>query len=81
MSKVIEGFNPANREEVAKIIADCENWDGYEGKNIDGEDVLVFVQKGDCMVIKTRHKAKPRFWECVEYDSDGLQVGVMYEAA
>lgn len=77
----IKNFDPSDRNQVKRIIAECDGWDGYEGVNVDGDPVHVFVQKDECMVIKTNHKAKPKWWECVEYDADGYQVGVTYEVA
>ena len=77
----IKGFDPSVRENVINIIADCENWDAYEGINSDGDQVLVFVRKDEFMIVKTRHKSKPKWLECVEYDADGWQVSLTYEYA
>ena len=78
MAKTLKAFNPSNPVEIQKIIADCENWDGYEGKNVDGEHVQLFVTE-DSLEIWTIRKKKPRWFECVEYDEYGYQIGVWYQ--
>lgn len=52
----------------------------YSGANTDGEEVLVLLEQGKGMEIKTRHADKPRWYECVHYDKDGYQEGVTYES-
>ena len=64
----------------AEFIADTPSGI-YPGKNVDGDDIMVFVQRGEGMEIKTRHADKPRFWECVSYDAYGWQESVSYESA
>ena len=49
----------------------------FTGENTDGEEVIVGVVK-DGMIVKTRHKEKPQWYECVSYDKDGRQEGVTY---
>jgi len=63
MKPIDMGFNPNDREAVSCIINNPEDqsFDGYEGTNIDGDKVLVFIQYGECMIIKTRHKSKPNW--------------------
>lgn len=51
----------------------------YDGTNTAGESVLVGVEQGKGMVIKTIHANKPKWYEVVEYDEDGFQCGVSYE--
>lgn len=77
--KSIKDFNPNNPSEVRKIINDCDTWDGYEGVNIDGDSVIMFVSKLSGLVIKTRHSSKPKWWECVGFDVDGYQETLTYE--
>jgi len=79
MSKSIKNFNPGDRNQVRKIIEECDSWDGYHGTNVDGDEVWLFVQKDQGLVIKTKHAAKPKWWECVSYDADGDPEGVTYE--
>lgn len=70
----------SDRNRIANFISNCDSWDGYEGKNVDGERVLVFVNKNEGMVVKTIHHSKPKRYEVVEYDVDGFQVSVSYES-
>jgi hypothetical protein len=74
----IENLNPANPWELRKLMDECDKWDGYSGKNVDGEDVLFFVSK-DGITLKTRHTRKPNWYECVKFDSDGNMTEVTYE--
>ena len=74
-----EELNFADRKTRAKFIAENPN-EGFSGRNDKGELVYVGVGKdGEGMVVKTQHPEKPNWWECVEYDKDGLQVSVSYE--
>jgi len=78
MSK-LPGFDPGDRNQVKKMIDECDKWDGYAGTNVDGEEVMVFVSQGQGMKIMTKHHEKPRWWEVVFYDADGFQEGIAYE--
>ena len=51
----------------------------YTGMNEDGEEVIIFLEQNDGMIIKTRHANKPKYFECIEYDNDGYQLSVAYE--
>jgi hypothetical protein len=51
----------------------------YTGINEDGEDVVVMLDKGRGMDVKTVKKTKPKWYEIIEYDEDGFNVGVRYE--
>lgn len=51
----------------------------YEGTNKDGERVIITLEKGIGMDVKTQKHSKPKWFEVVEYDADGWQVGVTYE--
>ena len=51
----------------------------YTGTNADDEHVEVYVDQGCGMTVKTVHKEKPNWFECVYYDEDGWQEGVSYE--
>ena len=53
----------------------------YTGKNVEGEDVITIVSQKFGMTVKTRHHAKPRWWECVDYDEFGYVECVTYEVA
>jgi hypothetical protein len=71
-------FNFETREGRVEFIHNNES-SLYEGKNIDGEQVIVMLQKGEGMDVKTRHHNKMNWWEIIEYDAEGFQVGVTYE--
>ena len=51
----------------------------FKGHNVDSDPVIVIIDKNNGMIVKTRHSEKPKWWECVEYDSDGWQESVSYE--
>ena len=53
----------------------------YTGVNTAGEKVYVFVDQGEGMDVKTKCHEKEKFMEVVEYDAEGYQVSVSYEAA
>lgn len=53
----------------------------YNGKNVNGEEVWIYLKNGEGMDIKTRHHGKPRWWEVIEYGADGYQVSLSYESA
>lgn len=78
--KAIDQLDFSSREARAKFIHNNESGI-YEGKNVDGEYVMVFLQNSIGMTIKTRHTSKPRWFECVSIDSDGFQESVTYELA
>jgi hypothetical protein len=46
---------------------------------VEDEHVLVFIQKGKGMTVKTRKKTKSNWYECIHYDANGFQEGVSYE--
>ncbi len=52
----------------------------YTGTNVNGEDVVVIVEQGQGMDVKTIRKAKPRWFEVIEYDSEWYQVSIAYES-
>jgi hypothetical protein len=52
----------------------------YSGTNTDGNEVRVLLEQGKGMEVKTRHKEKPRWYECIHYDACGYQEGVTYES-
>lgn len=76
--KAIDQLDFSSREVRAKFIHDNESGI-YEGKNIDGEYVMVFLQNSVGMTIKTCHTDKPHWFECVGIDSEGFQEFVSYE--
>jgi hypothetical protein len=53
----------------------------YDGVNVEGEEVIVALNQGAGMDVKTRKHGKPRWYEVVEYDADGNRVSVSYESA
>lgn len=60
-----------NPEEIKKFILEYES-NIYMGKNIDNQDVIVEVEKGKRMIVKTLNSKN--WWEWVEYDELGLVV-------
>lgn len=68
----------SDRGTIKKFI--CENQSSvYEGTNIEGEEVFILLEQGMGMDVKTIKKEKPRWFQVVEYDSDGYQLSVSYE--
>lgn len=67
-----------DREDIKNFINTQES-NIYTGVNEDSEDVIIVLERGKGMVIKTRHHSKPHWYECVEYDNLGFQVSVSYE--
>lgn len=50
----------------------CGNDSGiYDGTNVDGEKVYIFLEKGKGMTVKTIATGKPKWFQCVDYDGDG----------
>lgn len=62
----------------AKFISEQES-SIYIGHNQDHEQVMIFLEKGVGCIIKTKHRNKPKWWECLEYDKDGYLIGESYE--
>ncbi len=60
-----------NPEEIKNFILKHES-NIYMGKNIDGQDVIVELEKGKSMIVKTLNSKN--WWEWVEYDELGLVV-------
>lgn len=60
-----------NPEEIKKFIADNES-NIYSGKNVEGQDVIVNLEKGKGMIVKTLNNKN--WWEWVEYDESGLRI-------
>ena len=79
MFSKIKELDLRNTALVRDVIKECDSWDGYTGTNEDGEEVWVFIQKNQGMTVKTKHHAKPLWWECAHYSADGLCEGVTYE--
>ena len=53
---------------------------GRFGPLFVGEEVVVVVKQNDYMLIKTVHESKPNWYEVVEYDEEGYQLSISYEA-
>lgn len=66
------------REGRAEFIAKAEVGI-YEGVTPSGLKVRVFLGKTG-MSIYTEQKTKPKWWQVVDYDVDGYQEGIRYEA-
>ena len=65
-------------EDRRKFIQNMES-NLYAGKNGDGDEVQIRLQKGVGMEVWTRRKEKPRWWEVVTFDDQGFQVSETYE--
>jgi len=65
-------LNFDNREELKKFIAEHES-DIYTGKNVDGQEVRVRLQKNEGMLVETLNNKG--WWEWNEYDECGFVVG------
>ena len=77
---ILEKYNGLLESSDRKSFTQNEESNIYTGINENGEEVHVYNQQGQGIIIKTRHITKPRFWECVEYDEDGWQQAVFYES-
>lgn len=65
-------LNFENIEDVKKFITENES-DIYTGKNIDGQEVRVRLQRGEGMLVETLNSKG--WWEWNEYDECGFVVG------
>lgn len=82
-----------NQEEWQELINNLDTEEGrqkfinaapsglYTGENEDKEKVITIVSQGVGMTVKTKHHARPRWWECVDYDELGCMESVTYEIA
>lgn len=61
-----------NVEEIKKFIKENES-NLYTGKNIDGQEVMVRLEKGKGMIVETLNSKG--WWEWNEYDEYGTVVG------
>ncbi len=59
-------------EEIKKFIAENES-NIYSGKNVDGQEVILKLEKGKGMIIETLNSKG--WWEWNEYDEYGTVVG------
>ena len=59
-------------EEIRKFISENES-NIYTGKNVDGQDVMIRLDKGKGMIAETLNSKD--WWEWNEYDEDGFVVG------
>ena len=64
--------------ERANFIANT-NSGTYKGTTEADESCILTLQKGEGMIMKIQRKEKPEWFECIEYDNDGCQIGVFYE--
>lgn len=58
----------------AEFIRNNES-DIYVGVTADGLEAEVHLQKGEGCVVKYTAPTKPKWFQCIEYDSDGFRVG------
>ena len=68
--KVVLSFEKP--EDIKKFIAEHES-DLYSGKNVEGQDVIVKLEKGKGMVVEVLNSKG--WWDWNEYDEDGFVVG------
>lgn len=73
-SKPIISFD--SPEEIKKFMSEYES-NIYMGKNIDGQDVIVELEKEKSMIVKTLNSKN--WWEWVEYDESGFIVAQGFE--
>lgn len=66
------------QEARAEFIREAESGI-YGGKTDDGLEVQVYLDKGIGMRVFIEQRDQPRWWEVIEYDSEGYQEGVTYE--
>ena len=50
----------------------------YTGFDVDGGETIIMQEQGVGMEIRTCHKGKENWYECVEIDKDGYPEGVKY---
>lgn len=74
----VSKYDFTDPEGRAKFISENKS-SIYEGKNIDGENILIHLEQNEGMIVKTRHHSKPNWWQCFEYDKDGYLIGEGYE--
>lgn len=58
--------------DIKKFIAENES-ELYTGKNVDGQEVRVWLEKGKGMKVEVLNNKG--WWEWNEYDEDGFVVG------
>lgn len=67
--KEVLSFNEP--KEIKKFIAENES-NIYTGKNVDGQDVMIRLDKGKGMLVETLNSKG--WWEWNEYDESGFVV-------
>lgn len=70
------GLDFNNRESIKKFIKETESG-MYAGQNVDGENVIVCVSKGEGMDVKTLQKNN--WWVIHEYDENGFFVSETFD--
>lgn len=74
----MDNLDFSKREIRAEFIKNTESG-LYSGTNVDGEEVIVMLEKGKGMDVYTIHKEKPRWYEVIDYDETGERLSVRYE--
>lgn len=74
MEKPIIDFD--DLESIKKFIEENES-NLYEGKNIDGEDVIVTLEQGAGMEVRV--KQENGWWRIHEFDKDGYVISETFE--
>lgn len=64
-------LNFDNKEDIKKFISENES-NIYTGKNIEGQEVMVKLQKNEGMIVETLNSKG--WWEWSEYDETGFVV-------
>lgn len=72
-NNILKGtLNFENVEEIKKFIVENES-NIYSGKNVEGQEVRVRLEKGKGMIVETLNSKG--WWEWNEYDEAGFVVG------
>lgn len=66
-----------SKREARKTFIQTMESSLYDGFNVDGERVLVCVEQGRGMTIKTLNSKN--WWSCVDYDENGYPTGTYPE--
>jgi len=68
----------STQEKIKDFIHNTES-SLYGGRNVDGEQYVMYLQQGEEMTIKTIKHGKPDWYQVTHYNSDGFQECVSYE--
>jgi hypothetical protein len=66
-------------KEQRKIFIQNTESNIYSGKNINNEEIIIYLEKGKGMDIKTKRHEKKKWYEVIEYNNNGHQISLSYE--